>query len=500
MIWLIIAAGIFMRVEFYRTNPVDIDEYFTSYNIGKLRITEVFEPSGRDQVYNQAQPIGFLIIENVIVELFGSSKYMLRLFPFVCGIFSLILFYKVAELYCEPVAVPIALMFFAVSQQLIRYSSIIKPYSCDVLIGLISLFGIKDLQEKPLTRLRIVLWGGVCSAAMWISHAAILILPGPGMVLILDTIRKKDEKKLRNLLILSSVLVMNLAILYHAGLKTLLDSKGGGYFWQDSFLSFQIRSLADLALNANTLWNGFKMVRLMPYNIALLMCGAGCAYVFVKKKRDFFYLMSPILFVVTASVLGKYPFYERLILFLVPILIMFIAEGLGYAIKNRAAFFPGIVLFSILIIKTSSEARNFLVDPSAQFDPIESYMSDKWRAGDILYTYYPPNPNSGRSPGTADRTGLVLLVYAPDIVGYFIGDERYNAVNNQAWNSPARNDQIWIGFFNVDKNKEKEVLAGFDKDAVKVARITASGRVFYLYRRKQHGQEARIPARLSPSA
>ncbi|MDP2864821.1 MAG: glycosyltransferase family 39 protein, partial [Elusimicrobiota bacterium] len=210
IIWIIIAAGIFMRVEFYRTSPVGIDEYFTSYNIEKIKITEVFEPSGRDQVYNQAQPIGFLIIENVIIKLFGSGKYMLRFFPFLCGIFSLLLFYKVAKLYCEPVAVPIALMFFAVSQELIRYSSIIKPYSCDVLTGLILLFGIKDLQEKPLTRLRIVLWGGVCSAAMWISHAAILILPGLGMVLILDTIRKKDEKKLRNLLILSSVLVINL--------------------------------------------------------------------------------------------------------------------------------------------------------------------------------------------------------------------------------------------------------------------------------------------------
>lgn len=485
-----------MRVEFYRTNPVDIDEYFTSYNIEIFRITEVFEPSGRNQVYNQAQPIGFLMIENIITKLFGSGKYMLRLFPFVCGIFSLLLFYKVAKLYCEPIAVPIALMFFAVSQQLIRYSAIIKHYSCDVLIGLILLFGIKDLQEKPLNHFRIILWAGVGSAAMWISHAAILILPGLGMVLILDTIRKKEKTKLKKLLVIGSVLAINLVFLYQAQLNGLTGHKGALYFWQDWFLSFKIKSSADLALHANILWNGFKMVRLAPYNIALLMCGAGCVYLFAKKKRDFFYLMSPILFVAAASVLGKYPFYERLILFLVPILIVFISEGVGYALKNRIAYFPGIILLSILIFRTSHEAKNFLIDPSAQFDPIESYMSDKWRAGDILYTYYPPNPKSGKYLKSVERTGSVMFVYAPDSIGYFSGEEKYNIVNNQAWDNPALNGQIWIGFFNVDENKEKEVLAGFDKGAVKVDRITASGRVFYLYKRKQHGHAARVPAAL----
>lgn len=496
IIWLIIAAGIFMRVEFYRTSLVDIDEYFTSYNIEKFKITEVFEPSGRNQVYNQAQPIGFLIIENVIIKLFGSGKYMLRLFPLVCGIISLLLFYKVAKLYCEPVAVPIALMFFAVSQQLIRYSSIIKHYSCDVLIGLILLFGIKDLQEKPLNHLRILLWGGVGSVAMWISHAAILILPGLGLVLILDTARKKEKTKLKKLLIIGSIFAINLAFLYHAQLNNLTDHKGALYFWQDWFPSFEIKSLADLELCANTLWAGFKMVRLVPYNIALFMCGVGCVYMFAKKKRDFFYLMAPILFVVTASGLEKYPFYERLILFLVPILILFIAEGIGYVIKNRIAHFPGIILLAVLISMTSLEAKNFLINPPGQLDPIEIYMSDNWRAGDILYTYYPPNPKSREYFKSVERTGLVMFVYAPDSIGYFSGEEKYNVVNNQAWNNPARNSQIWVGFFNVDKNKEKEILAGFDKGAVKVDRITASGRVFYLYKRKQHGQEARIPVTL----
>ncbi len=493
VIWLIIAAGVFMRVEFFRTNPVDIDEYFTSYNIVNLKITEVFEPSGRNQGYNQAQPIGFLIIENIIVKLFGSSNYILRLFPFVCGIFSLLLFYKVARLYCEPIAVPIALMFFTLSEQLIRYSSIIKSYSCDVLIGLILLFGIKDLQEKPVTILRIILWGSIGSAAMWISHAAILVLPGLGLVLIQDTIRKKEGAKLKSLLIIGSVLAANLLFLYHAQLNSLTGHEGALYFWQDWFISFKIKSLADLELCANILWAGFKMVRLVPYSIAISMCALGCVYLFAKKRRDFFYLMSPILCVVTASGLGKYPFYERLVLFLVPIFILFISEGFGYVIKNRIAYFPGIILLAILIPMTSLEAKNFLTDPSGQLDPIEIYMSDNWRAGDILYTYYPPNPNSRKCLKSVERTGLVAFAYAPDSIGYFSGEEKYNLVNRQAWNNhPAYNNRIWVGFFNIDKNKEKEILDSLDKDAVRVDRITASGRVFYLYKLEQHSQEARI--------
>lgn len=490
MIWLIIAAGVFMRVEFYLANPVDMDEYFTSYNIVNFKITKVLELSGRGQVYNQAQPLGFLIIENAIAKLFGASTSMLRLFPFVCGLFSLLLFYKVAKLYCEPISVSIALMFFAVSPQLIRYSSIVKCYSCDVLIGLLLLLGIKDLQEKPITPLRIILWGSLGSAAMWISYAAILILSGLGMVLIFAVIKKREGARLKNLSALYFIWAINLIFIYHAQLNSLTGSNASLYYWQDHFLSFKIKSLAVLGADANILWQGFQMVRLVPYEIAILMCCVGCVYMFAKKRGDFFYLMSPILLVVIASGLGKYPFCERLILFLAPILIVFISEGIGYVIKNRIAAFPGIIFFAILIYQTSLEAKSFLLDPSAQFDPIQRYMSDNWRAGDVLYTYYSPNPNSGLRLKAMEKNGVVLFVYAPDICGYFSGEEKYAMLSDR-----ARNNQVWVGFFNVDKNKEKEILAGFDEDAVKVNRIAVDGRVFYLYNRKHPRRAARIPAR-----
>jgi len=485
VIWLIIAAGIFMRVEFYRTNLIDIDEYFTSYNIKNFKITEVFEPSGRNQGYNQAQPTGFLIIENLIVRLFGSSKYMLRLFPFVCGIFSLFLFYKAAKLYCEPVAVPIALMFFAISQELIRYSSIIKSYSCDVLILLILLVGIKDLQEKPINLLRIILWGSIGSAAMWLSHASILILASLGMVLVLGAIMRKEGAKLKSLLSISAILAINLIFVYHAQLKRLTSSNGGFYYWQDRFLSFNIRSFADLELQANTLWNGFKFAQLAPYNIAILMCGAGCVYMFAKKRREFFYLISPILLAAAVSGLHKYPFYERLILFLVPILIIFMSEGIGYVIRNRIAYFPGLILLAILILRTSMEAKDFLIDPAAQYGPLGIYISDNWRAGDVLYTYYPANPNMKRSLRPLEKNGLVMFTYAPDTIGYFNGEEGHPVADDRALDAPTLNNRIWIGFFRVNKNKEKEILDNFDKYAAKVDRITARDRVFYLYERKQ---------------
>jgi len=52
--------------------------------------------------YDQASPLLFLVIEKVFVNTFGTSEYALRLFPSVCGVLSLFLFYRLSKLCLAP--------------------------------------------------------------------------------------------------------------------------------------------------------------------------------------------------------------------------------------------------------------------------------------------------------------------------------------------------------------------------------------------------------------
>ena len=98
--------------------------------------------------YNQGAPLGFLLIEKAVIGLLGSKDYILRLFPLMAGLASIPLMYYVSRKYGKGLASYISLGLFAVSTQLIYYSSELKQYSSDVLMTLILMLVFPKCMEK----------------------------------------------------------------------------------------------------------------------------------------------------------------------------------------------------------------------------------------------------------------------------------------------------------------------------------------------------------------
>ena len=76
------------------------------------------------------------MVQRASVQLFGPNEYALRLFPLLCGLASLFLFYYLAKKCLNRKAVPIAIALFAILLPLIYYSSEAKQYSSDVAVAL----------------------------------------------------------------------------------------------------------------------------------------------------------------------------------------------------------------------------------------------------------------------------------------------------------------------------------------------------------------------------
>ena len=78
--WLIIALGVAVRAaEYFRNPALYVDEGSLALNILNRSIAGLLAPLD----YNQASPVGFLLLEKVAVVALGGSELALRLPPFL---------------------------------------------------------------------------------------------------------------------------------------------------------------------------------------------------------------------------------------------------------------------------------------------------------------------------------------------------------------------------------------------------------------------------------
>jgi len=95
--WLIIAFGIILRLEEYFLNrSLWLDEAFVATNFIDRAFWGLLQ-SPLDYAHMVQTPPGFLLTTKLAISVFGNSDLILRLFPFVCGIASLILFLYMAK-------------------------------------------------------------------------------------------------------------------------------------------------------------------------------------------------------------------------------------------------------------------------------------------------------------------------------------------------------------------------------------------------------------------
>ena len=395
LLWIIISVGIILRiVQYLLPRSLYYDEAGIALNIVNRSLTELFKPLD----FNQAAPIGFLLIEKIAVLKFGNNEYALRLFPLLCGIISLFLFYKVANHYLNPKAKPLALFLFALSNTLTYFSSETKQYGSDVAITLLLFTVIIYIHSKTLTAPRVFLFGIIGGMTIWVSHPSVFVLAGTGTTLALFHLYRKDWKDLYRLSIVYIIWALSLIVFYFISIRALSQNDYFIGYFRRSFMPFPPRSLADLMWFMNTFLTIFQNPGGMTATfsgIAALVFLVGCISLYSKNREKFFILISPALIALIASGFHLYPFFERLLLFIVPSLMLLIAEGtieiINKAKQNLAIIGIGIAVFLLLhpLMATASLLRERTLDraQNAEIRPIMGYIRENRKDGDALYVH-----------------------------------------------------------------------------------------------------------------
>ena len=326
---IILLLGLFMRFyQYFMGRSLWEDETHLALNLmnyGFLRLSQPLD-------YIQGAPILFLWLVKAVTKIFGYGELAFRAVPFVCSILTLPLFYPVTrKLTGNRTAALVAFFIFSVNPAIIFFSSELKQYAVEVSVYLLLVYlAISD--NKLITRRRNVLLAVVGSLSIFLSGTAFIILFCIACNLMLNWYRqKKIDKADVTILIswLAAFLVNFFLFIYHHPSIAQQRVNFSFAFCPTNVLSCEFVTFLHKTIEETfftTLLyvskdHGFSYVLLFILFIAI-------RHIIIKHQYTLFFLVCvPILLHLFLSALKLYPFWYRLILYLLPCFIVLMSLG-----------------------------------------------------------------------------------------------------------------------------------------------------------------------------
>jgi hypothetical protein len=405
VLWLSAGIGVLLRlIQYLHNRSLWMDESFLALYILNNPTLGLLNPGDYGQahfltqdrlyapVFSQIAPPVFLFIEELAVHVFGNSEYVLRAWPLIAGIGALFLFVALARDLLSPWAAAIAVALFAVAGPLIYYSSELKQYSTDVAAAiLLWLVGFRLLAGN-FTLPKAILWGVLGAAAVWISHPAAFVLGGIGLVQIYRFASTKGRRAAILQVCVSVVWVGSFLALYLRSLRTIARTEYFVAYWNRAFLPLVPTSFAEYK------WFVGTLLELLRDPVGLTLPGIGALALIIgvgtlvrSQQHKVAMLLLPVALTLLASGFHRYPFGGRLILFLVPVMILFIAAGIEVAIsaKDRKFRAFGACLIVLLFLHPVVNGVHNMLVPQTKEDtkPLLAFVRQNWQNGDELYVY-----------------------------------------------------------------------------------------------------------------
>ncbi|MCV6639367.1 hypothetical protein [Candidatus Albibeggiatoa sp. nov. NOAA] len=407
--WLLIALGIGLRLDQYLFNrSLWLDEAFFAVNFLHRDIWTVLQLP-LDYSHSHIAPPAFMLITQLSIEMFGNFDYILRLYPLVCGVLSVIAFYFLARITVSPLAVPVAVFLFAISDTLIIYSSDFKQYSSDVLTTIVLLWLAVSWQQLDLTKSRAILLTILGVVIVWFSHSAVLVLATISSYWGLQLLYQRNWQQLSIFIFVGIAWLISAITMYKfVSNGGVVSSPIGEWllaFWDQVIRGFMPNPLT----TAGQQWLFEKLTGAFNYPANLgqtvtatyvpaMLFVFGCLILFVKKRQLLYLSLVPILLTLVLSYLHAYPFADRLILFLLPIFYLVIAEAIAQ-IKFSVTDYPDymqrwttyafqIGLIFVLVYPLNSVSEKY---QKQEIKPLMQYLAQHGKQ-DKLYLFHWAEP------------------------------------------------------------------------------------------------------------
>jgi len=391
-------TGIVLRIIPYLANrSFWHDEALISLNILNRNYFSLLKPLQ----YEQGAPPVFLWFSKLSVDIFGNSEYAFRLFPLLCSLLSIYFMYLILRSLFRGKEIVFGLLLFAFTYHLIYFASEMKQYATDVLVST-ALLALVLRQRKRTADMKMffffLLAGGISIVS---SHPSVFILSSIGITMSISGFFRKEYEKMFLFAIVSLAWFVFFGLIYYFIFRHLNQSTFLMTFWQEGFMPFPPQSLADFTWFIKTFLDALNNPMGYTYTgLAAFLFLVGCIKLFKDDKQLFFLLFLPMVIAVLASGLKKFPCTGRLILFLIPVFLIFIMQGLRYVAqgskhKKMAVY---VVVFFLMLAPMMKITLTYIKSPYRhEIRDVLCQLKEKIKPGDMividrltngLYIYY----------------------------------------------------------------------------------------------------------------
>jgi len=448
--WLLVIFGIILRLRQYAANR---SLWHDEANLALNLVNRTFGGLTQPLDYDQGAPIGFLFIEKLFMIVMGNKDYVLRLFPLLSGLLAVYLIYRIGREYFGAGGL-FAVLMFTISWPLIYYSSELKQYSSDTMfVLLLNYLAFRCLSENVHPK-DFFLLGTAGFISIWISHPSAFVLIGIGLVLFFEKLIRKTYVSLFWTLSMGTAWMVSFGATYLVSLRYLMSDQSLGNYWRHGFMPMPpwdnwpwfTKTYMSLLMTTSPS---------LDYLYLILGCSAlvliGIVSLFLRNRNIAFVVTFPFLLASIASILQKYPLRGRFLLFLVPLFILLMSEGIGRIFTliskwNRvfALVVCSIATLMLLWIPANFIYNTFLTPPmGAHIKPVMDYVEQHKALNDVIYVYHGARPSFNYyAPFYGFDTGYVIS--GEDLPNIPALKQFYKQVDQL-----KGNDRVWIIFSHI---------------------------------------------------
>lgn len=387
--WFFIGAGILLRLkEFSFNKSLDIDE-------ARIAV-DLLARSFPNIIFHQLPysdlptlPPGLSLLQKLSVTLLGPAEGVIRLVPLICSLAALVLFER---LIVRPLRLPFAWLavgLFALNDSLITYAASAKQYSSDVLIAVLIGWMYLTARAKIPQVKEILFYGALGFLFMFCSYTAVFGLTAAACALLAANVRNRS----------ALFRYGGLGLIWAGGFVLLYFSyfylmAGNAYILESARLWVMPRPVFSITTVS---WTIERVTRLfeIPLGIkqgwiGLLLCFAGLVPLFKTDRPGFCFFALPLVAVLTAAGFQLYPFFERYLIFLIPYLLVLLAQGIPFLsmfmVRLRIPFLIlSVILVFMLPVQGAWQTMTRRSGDDHSYRKVMTFLSARARPDDLVF-------------------------------------------------------------------------------------------------------------------
>lgn len=358
VVLLLAIAGLSVRtLELLRNHSLFMDECSVCMDILDRSVPALTKTLG----YDQAAPFGFLLLQKAVFWIFGMSDGITRLMPFLFGLatvpLAILASKRVFQSKRQVVALVLSIGLICLNRDIAIYSAIAKQYSLECLITLVlvyifapSLSGAHEAAKNSRLSDALLTFSPFL---VWFSYGSVFILAGFGLALVLRAFATPDRRFRLVTVYFCLSAVLNLATFFVLSARPALTNQWLVAWWKAAYMPLWPPGATFRWLSRTSVTFGESMTH--THLALLLPIALVVTTVYAIWRRSWFWLacLASVSACLGASALGKYPFAERLLLFLYPIMALIVAEAVD--LLNRR--WPKISVLAAVLILAGTGAR-----------------------------------------------------------------------------------------------------------------------------------------------